>query len=229
MSQLTNDLKNSNDFKPNLKQRPFDSHSFGSLILKELHGSESAILLKPQWNDLIKVCDFNKIKKFTLLYKGSRDGFSANAFHSKCDGYANTLTIIKVVNDEATSNVSIFGRYTTVAWDSSNQMKSDKHAFLFSLVNKNEENSFKIAIDPSQAQWAIRCHGDWGPTFGAGDHDLCVYGNANRNPKSSSSLGRSYVHPKYGYARDLYDDEAVYALAGKKNFLIKEIEVYLKE
>ena len=33
-------------------------------------------------------------KKITkLLYRGSRDGFKSSDFHSKCDGYKNTIII----------------------------------------------------------------------------------------------------------------------------------------
>jgi hypothetical protein len=45
---------------------------------------------------LLALCEFPANQKWKLLYRGSRDGFSAKAFHSKCDYKANTLTIIKV-------------------------------------------------------------------------------------------------------------------------------------
>jgi hypothetical protein len=35
-----------------------------------------------------------KQPKFTLLWRGSRDGFKATQFHSRCDGHPNTLTVI---------------------------------------------------------------------------------------------------------------------------------------
>jgi hypothetical protein len=34
-------------------------------------------------------------KPFRLLWRGSRDGFRANPFHGRCDGHANTLTLIE--------------------------------------------------------------------------------------------------------------------------------------
>jgi hypothetical protein len=33
-------------------------------------------------------------KQFSLLWRGSRDGFEAQEFHRRCDGHANTLTVI---------------------------------------------------------------------------------------------------------------------------------------
>jgi hypothetical protein len=37
----------------------------------------------------------NKTSKGNLLYRATRDGFTSKAFHSKCDGKGNTITIIK--------------------------------------------------------------------------------------------------------------------------------------
>jgi hypothetical protein len=45
-------------------------------------------------------------KKWTLMYRGSRDGFMAANFHGRCDGRPNTLTIIE------TTKGYIFGGYT---------------------------------------------------------------------------------------------------------------------
>jgi flagellar biosynthesis chaperone FliJ len=55
------------------------------------------------WNSAI-VPDFPKLfadfktKQFTLLWRGSRDGFGSKAFHSRCDGHPNTLTVISDTN-----------------------------------------------------------------------------------------------------------------------------------
>jgi hypothetical protein len=62
-----------------------------------------------QPNELIKLCEFSPNDKWTLLYRGTRDGFGTNDFHSKFDGHSNTLTIL---NSKGNSN--IFGGFTTV-------------------------------------------------------------------------------------------------------------------
>jgi hypothetical protein len=49
---------------------------------------------------------------WTLLYRGSRDGFAASNFHGKCDGHSNTISLIE------TTNGYIFGGFTPVAWES---------------------------------------------------------------------------------------------------------------
>ena len=64
-----------------------------------------------QCSELLKLCEFSPNDKFTLLYRGTRDDFGSNDFHSKCDGHSNTLTILK-----ANGSGFIFGGFTTVAW-----------------------------------------------------------------------------------------------------------------
>jgi len=110
---------------------------------------KSEILTNDQPMDLIKLCEFNRDDKFKLLYRGTQHGFGANDFHSKCDGHANTLTIIKVKG-----NGFIFGAFTTATWDSSSKYKSDPNAFLFSLTNKDNK-SCKIKIDTKKHKHAI--------------------------------------------------------------------------
>lgn len=77
----------------------------------------------------IDLCNLGK-QKFKLLYRGSRDGYGAADFHSKCDERPNTITIIE------TTKGFIFGGYTQASWSSTNKgYKFDSRAFLFSLVN----------------------------------------------------------------------------------------------
>ena len=61
------------------------------------------------------------------MYRGSRDGFNANAFHSLCDGKANTVTIIQ------TDGNYVFGGYTASPWKSDDSYGNDPTAFIFSL------------------------------------------------------------------------------------------------
>ena len=49
--------------------------------------------------------------KWRLLFQASRDGFAAEAFHSKCDNKGLTVTIVK-------SGEYIFGGFTEVSWTS---------------------------------------------------------------------------------------------------------------
>jgi hypothetical protein len=139
-----------------------------------------------QYFELIKVCEFSPSDKWTLLYRGTRDGFGSRDFHSKCDGHSNTLTIFK-----SKESKYIFGGYTSVSWESPavGKYKSDPNAFIFSLTNKDNQ-SIKIKIGPNIHNRAIGCHSQFGPTFG---QDICIYNNAN----SFSKLGKCYKHPQY--------------------------------
>jgi hypothetical protein len=47
-----------------------------------------------------------RVKHFEKLWRGSRDGFGASAFHRRCDGHANTLTMI------LDTKGNIFGDFT---------------------------------------------------------------------------------------------------------------------
>ena len=49
--------------------------------------------------------------KWHLLFRGSRDGFTAQAFHAKCDDKGPTVTIVKSGNN-------IFGGFTEKSWNS---------------------------------------------------------------------------------------------------------------
>jgi hypothetical protein len=51
-------------------------------------------------------------KRFSLLWRGSRDRFKVSEFHRRCDGHANTLTVILDTKE------NIFGGFTPVKWES---------------------------------------------------------------------------------------------------------------
>jgi hypothetical protein len=211
-SQVKDNLKRMNEFKPNLT---FNPDSFGLLYLNEYSNIDpfkSQILSSQQSFDLIKVCEFSIKDKWALLYRGTRDGFSAANFHSKCDGHNNTLTILK-----ANGSSYIFGGFTSISWDSSCQYKSDPSAFLFSLTNKNSQPCKMRQVNYGDS---IYCKSDYGPTFGGGK-DIYVCDYANRLAGSYSNLGREYQHPQPSQGQSF--------LAGSFKFQLSEIEVYQKE
>ena len=219
IAQLKEDSKLSNQFKPNLI---FDKSSFGQLdfnLYSSVDPFKSQILTGQQQPlELIKLCEFDSIDRFTLLYRGSRDGFRAEDFHSKCDGKGNTLTILK-------ANGFVFGGFTSASWEScdTGKNKSDSNAFLFSLTNKDNKPC-KMKIQPFN--YAIICHSKRGPAFGiVCIDDICIADNANTNTNSFSSLGHSFKHPQYAENTN----EAHSFLASSDHFQLSEIEVYQKE
>jgi hypothetical protein len=107
---------------------------------------------------LISLTGFES-KSFSLLWRGSRDGFEASTFHSRCDGKANTMTLIK------NTHGYVFGGYTAVPWSSppSQISHSDTTAFLFSLKNPSN-NPLKLkVIEPDNAVFHDLT---MGPVFG---------------------------------------------------------------
>jgi len=46
-----------------------------------------------------------------LIFRGTKDGFTASAFHTKCDNKGATITIVKAKN-----NGNVFGGYNPKSW-----------------------------------------------------------------------------------------------------------------
>src|SRR5690606_19285236 len=100
-----------NNFKEEVK--------IGKIKSVNLHLDSMILINSQQVDQLMKVCEFETDRKWELLYRGTRDGFSDQDFHAKCDGKKETLIIVK------STNGNIFGGYTSLAWDQSNLYKSD--------------------------------------------------------------------------------------------------------
>ena len=148
-------------------------------------------------------------KSFSLLWRGSHDGFDAAAFHRLCDGKANTLTIIK------NTNGFIFGGFTSIPWSSMQGYKTDSIAFLFSLTNSSN-TPLKLKVNfPENAVYHFL---NYGPTFGAG-RDLHV----------SSLSNTSYMNLKsYEFPNGISGNEGGQFIVGgyDNKFQTAEIEVF---
>jgi hypothetical protein len=157
----------------------------------------------------------NNLTEAKLIYRASRDGFSASSFHSKCDNYSNTVTIIKTLSN------SVFGGFTSAKWTYNyGYYTSDSNAFIFSL--RRSGNSNKKRFNVRQPTYAFYSHSSYGPTFGGG-HDIYVSDSSNTNENSNSNLGRSYQLPK----NITYEStEARNYLAGSYRWKTTEIEVF---
>jgi hypothetical protein len=154
-------------------------------------------------------------KSFTLLWRGSRDGFSSRAFHGRCDGHANTLTFIL----DKCGNV--FGGYTPVAWESRTRdfYKPDPtgKSFIFTIKNPSNTSPKTFALRSDKKNSAIACEYSWGPTFGEGD----IFVSANAN-EGESSYAR--------YFGDAYKNDTKVSgttfFTGSANFTLQDIEVF---
>jgi hypothetical protein len=154
-------------------------------------------------------------KRFALLWRGSRDGFLATDFHGRCDGRANTLTLI----EDTAGN--IFGGFTPVEWESRAKppfAKGDPslNSFLFTLKNPHNFPARTFALKAGKKGEAIYCHSSQGPTFCGG---LVVATNCGAtNDSYSWCFGTGYVN-------DTGVDGRTF-LTASTNFTVKEIEVF---
>ena len=224
ISELKKHLKEFEDIKVLAKSNEFkvasgiSKEAFGQLNLVDCPQSSanqrelSQIVDGQQWMELLRLCEFSVEDKWTLLYRGSEDGFGATDFHSKCDGKSNTLTIIKV-----DGSPNIFGGFARVAWDSSGSKKDDD-AFIFSLVNGDNK---PIKMKVSNPDSAITLGSYYGFSFG---WDIMIYDYSNTHRESTSHLGHSYKHPQYSNG----SQQAESFLAGSFKFQVSDIEVYVR-
>jgi hypothetical protein len=241
--EIKENLNEDIQFTPNLT---FDRTIFGNLILNGYEPGPfktlSKILTKPESFELLKLCEFSKKDKWTLLYRGSRDGFGAKDFHSKCDGHSNTLTIIKVqqiTNEEdynynydydydslsivKNDKLSIFGGFASVAWDSSSTCRADSNSFIFRFRN-NANEPFKKKINPSNVDYALSMEQKYGPTFGYDYNEngrFAIFIDDHSNKKTSNSFNfESYLYS---------NDDSYYTQGSNTNFTVDEIEIYQKD
>ena len=138
------------------------------------------------------------MKEFSLLYRGTRDGITNIAFHSKCDDKGCTLAVIK------TTCGKVFGGYSNTAWSSSGIYKGANKAFLFALSGGGISSPCKMKLKDANDDDVIYCGNSFGPYFGV-DDDMVVDGS------------NVYLCPGNSY------DQGPLA---KGSFTIKEMEVF---
>jgi len=175
--------------------------------------------------------DFNLLKKWLapnnqhvnlkLLYRGSRDGMSSQAFHKKCDNHAETLTIVK------SQSGRIFGGYSDQTWNVTSNYKSSTKTWLFSIDERE-----KFPIMSSGAPHATYTLDGYGPSFGSG-HDLHI--NFSSPSSSYSNVGNAYqLNPGAGgkgkkgkkAINNLGQSLGQTILAGSYQFSYDEIEIF---
>jgi hypothetical protein len=124
-----------------------------------------------------------RAKRFNLLWRGSRDGFTVGEFHLRCDGRANTLTLI------SDTKGNIFGGFTPVKWESpaSGKWKGDDslRSFLFTLRNPHGVPPRKFALKAERKEYAIWCYSKYCVVFGG---DILGWCDIFRSETSTSSV-----------------------------------------
>jgi hypothetical protein len=152
-------------------------------------------------------------KHFRILWRGSRDGFKAQEFHDRCDGYANTLTVI------LDTNGNIFGGFTPLEWQSpmfgcalpDDSMKT----FLFTLKNPHNFPGRIFRLNATVSCCVIggnSTHGLW--FIGA----IFVDVNCDTHSKNFASLGGLDTNGTG------LDERTIFT--GSLGFQVNEIEVF---
>ena len=192
--------------------------------LQHVYAIDSLILDESGKRELKHLCSLVD-NDWHLLYRGTRDGFSADAFHAKCDDKARTVTLVKKTTSDGA--VRIFGGYTEATWtqdhSSPHFFKTDANAFLFALSGIDALNGqcSTLVMRCKSKEHAIIGHRAFGPIFGLG-RDLEICNGANDIAKCYSVLGVSYDFNVYPTG----SAEARRFLAGSEQFTIDEIEVF---
>ena len=175
--------------------------------------SASGILSSKNREDLNKLYGVHK-QQWRLIYRASRDGFTAQSFHKCCDGYGPTMTVIRSLTGH------IFGGFTTVSWSSSGEDQSDARAFLFTLENPYGIKPTKYPVKESSVMFAVSHRKANGPTFGStfnGGSDIHL-----RDP--FNALGSRIFFP-HTYADTTGNGSKIFT--GDSHFSCTDVEIFL--
>ena len=151
-----------------------------------------------------------KDQQWSLIYKASRDGFDAAAFHTKCNNQGPTMTIIQSKNNY------LFGGYTMIPWSSNPGWMQDGTAFLYTLTNPHNIPCTKYSLNAAYIAQTVFHDDRFGPVFGAGN-DLVVAGGSNANYSSRTNFPNTYIDTT-GKGNGTF--------TGALNFTTSDIEVY---
>ncbi len=193
-------LKQEIDILKNKINEYFDDTILKSSIIQKKEDFEfiKERLAKVKLND---EKDNHKIS-YELLYRAKRHGDRAKTFHSRCDGFHNTLIIIK------TTEGLIFGGFTTESWEGQHLDKLDENAFCFSIDNHKIYNSIKGTT-------AIYASPSAGPTF-----QNCIFEVKDKcfeyGGKCDENISSHYNNIETEYEIN----------GGRNEFLVEDMEIF---
>ncbi|CAG8641632.1 20541_t:CDS:2 [Rhizophagus irregularis] len=146
------------------------------------------------WIDRKNVKDFTPLTSipyiFRLLFRGSRDGFSAKTFHDKCDGRGATIVVVRVSGTK-----ELIGGYNPIGWSSPRDVewRGTRDSFIFSLSNSHSDSSNNVSTPKSKisrikkdcVNEAIQLQDKLGPSFGF--YELKIIDDAHEGSSSYAS------------------------------------------
>ena len=142
--------------------------------------------------------------KFSLIYRATIDGDSFKTFHSKCDGIAPTIILIKTTKDKK------WGAYTNNPWTTEGGCDDHKKAiyFLFSISNKKKYIRKEGITRSVCGRDKIR----FCDTMGISSGSSILAKNSGEEDKGNSSRYENYVED--------------YEIIGNNSFTCEEVEVF---
>ena len=165
-----------------------------------------------------------------LIYRATRNGFSAASFHAICDNQKNVLIIIKANNNY------IFGGYISVGLSNESYEINDPNAYIFSLRRGKDSQIHKMKI---KSKTAITYRNGYFLTFGSTgatcsplNYDISITDSPNDRKKSGVEKNHCYIGRSYQLPDNFNDSTESQSsikefLAGKYDgWLVDEIEVY---
>ena len=186
------------------KMKNIEETSFYHRIIESKNLIGDIIKNKDQCNLIYDWIGKNKTLRFQLLYKGTKDGDSREAFHKKCDNQGPNISIIESTDGQ------IFGGYTSKSWIINNSnFTPDPESFLFNINNKRK-------YPVSNNRGLFRDDGyicDFGGDSSAVFYELRINNNYFSNGGMVDN-GKGYNFTNYELS------------GGKSSFKIKELEVY---
>ena len=153
----------------------------------------------------------DKIIESKLIYRASSDGPTPTIYHKKCNGIPNTLCLIKTTED------IIFGGYVNIKLVGGlyfGENRDDRDAFVFSVTLN------KIYL-PKNNEPSLNFNEYYGPIFGNNNKDYIFLVSSGNNFFENG--GWTCTVKSNVYDGFLVDYEIN---GGKRDFKIKEIEVY---
>jgi hypothetical protein len=174
------------NMKPKANAPPSRKPSLNIKLDSNLIGSDH-IPLFSSWIDKKDSSHYNKRNTpydFKLLYRSSRDGFSA--FHRNCDNKGATIWVAKIQD-----STQLIGGYNPLDWGGDCGVKYTTDSFLFNFTDGKDISTAKLGY-VNIPDNAIFCFNDQGPSMG----NLQCY----NNPNWENYNGDSY--PEIGIPED---------------------------
>ncbi|CAM9403528.1 unnamed protein product [Ascophyllum nodosum] len=142
-------------------------------------------------------------QQLELIYRGSRDGFRAAAFHAKCtEKNPSTITLVKVDHGGRDRGSIFVGGFSSVSWaqTSGHQNATPPGAFIFAQGEDEFEPILWALPKGPKAHPMVRYGSSLGPDFGVGGYrvefdpqgrNICkfILGDENVSTSPSSYSG----------------------------------------